>query len=273
MTIRSVVRNMPASDYHAVPACSQTFLKKLSSHSPKHAMCAMGKESTASMAFGSAAHTMILEPGEFCNRYVVLPELDLRTKAGKAERDAILADNPGKMTLSADDHERLKAMRDAVDKSVAAVGILSCADAEVSLFWDHSRLGVPCKARLDAWNEDARTIVDLKTCTDASHRAWMRSMIQYGYDRQAAWYLSGAAASGLEPDMFVRFVFLCVETEAPYGVALYDMDADYIEAAQALNDDALKDYAECAKSGQWHGYPDEIQTLTCPPWMGNGFTE
>ena len=44
-------------------------------------------EPTISLDIGKAMHCLILEPDEFDKRFATLPELDLRTNAGKAERD------------------------------------------------------------------------------------------------------------------------------------------------------------------------------------------
>ena len=50
-------------------------------------------EQTPAMAFGSACHKMILEPGDFSNEYAVAPEINRRTNAGKAEWEQFCADN------------------------------------------------------------------------------------------------------------------------------------------------------------------------------------
>ena len=48
------------------------------------------KEPTAAMLLGTAVHFAILEPEEFGRRYQVLPEINKRSNAGKAEFEALM---------------------------------------------------------------------------------------------------------------------------------------------------------------------------------------
>ena len=67
-------------------------------------------EQTPAMAFGSAAHKLFLEPGDFENEFATAPNVDRRTKAGKEEWEAFQEANEGKTILSSDDWETIQQM-------------------------------------------------------------------------------------------------------------------------------------------------------------------
>ena len=64
---------------------TNSMLSKLSEKSPAHFKYWLDNkpEPTAAMQLGSAIHSAILTPLEFTKNYVVAPDIDKRTKAGK----------------------------------------------------------------------------------------------------------------------------------------------------------------------------------------------
>ncbi len=125
--------------------------------------------------------------------------------------------------------------------------------------------GLQCKCRPDYMHSDGGTIVDLKTTRDASPRGFRHSVIQYRYHVQAAWYLHGVEqATGKRPE---RFVFVAVESTAPYASAVYEASAEMIEAGMIKAREDLSLLAECKMRNHWPSYSDDIQSLTLPPWM------
>jgi exodeoxyribonuclease VIII len=108
-------------------------------------------------------------------------------------------------------------------------------------------------------------MVDLKTTRDASPRGFMRSIADYRYHVQAAWYLNGVEqATGKRPD---QFIFICVESTAPYVVAVYAADEVMTDRGyeQAMKD--LGKLAECRAADSWPSYSDQIETISLPGWM------
>ena len=103
---------------------------------------------------------------------------------------------------------------------------------------------------------------DVKT-TDSLQK-FTRNVYDYGYHRQAAWYIKLAKEAGLEVS---GFVFYVIETSAPYCHKLVKFD-------QAVLDDGLMDieaafeiYKGCYKTGNWNqGYSDDILTIKQPYW-------
>ena len=79
------------------------------------------KESNA-LRIGSAAHCAILEEQAFLERYVVLPDIDRRTKEGKALFAEFSAQHAGKTYLTEDELDQLMQMRIAVEAHPIAGG-------------------------------------------------------------------------------------------------------------------------------------------------------
>lgn len=176
--------------------------------------------------------------------------------------------NPGRIILSPEQWDQLHAMANAVHSHPAAGALLTgCpGEAEKSVYWNDATTGVLCRCRPDWWRDD-NVIVDLKTTEDASPEGFAKSMANYRYDVQAAYYLDGIQkATRKRPK---AFVFIAVEKKPPYGVGVYVLDADSLELGRAQYQHDLRIYAECVRTGEWPGYGDKIQTISLPAWHAN----
>lgn len=176
--------------------------------------------------------------------------------------------NPGRIVLSPEVWDQLHAMANAVHSHPAAGALLTgCpGEAEKSVYWNDATTGVLCRCRPDWWRDD-NVIVDLKTTEDASPEGFAKSMANYRYDVQAAYYLDGVqAATRKRPK---AFVFIAVEKKPPYGVGVYVLDSDSLELGRAQYQHDLRVYAECVRTGEWPGYGDKIQTISLPAWHAN----
>ena len=144
-----------------------------------------------------------------------------------------------------------------------AKALLGTGRAEVSGYWTDADFGVLCRLRADWLDEAHQVVVDLKTTRDAGMDAFARSAVEYRYHVQAAYYWDGLVACGWVPQ---AFVFVCVETAPPYGVALYSVKPEDLDLGRAVYRRDLATYAECLRSGEWPGYPEEIRELELPGW-------
>jgi len=70
------------TDYHSNKSISASGLKEISSTSVTDYLNKKFKTSLA-LELGSAIHTIILEPELFDTEFHIMPNIDLRTKAGK----------------------------------------------------------------------------------------------------------------------------------------------------------------------------------------------
>lgn len=254
---------MPGEQYHAIEAMSASGAKKML-RSPQHyrLMRDTPNEPTAAMQFGTAVHAGVLEPDTFADNVVCAPEVNKRTKDGKAEWEYFCDLHRGKTILSPEDFARSQACVAAVRAHPSASALLHGAKMEMSLLWEDGKYKVPCKARFDAWNHDL--VIDLKTTQNAAPDEFPRQAASLLYHVQSAGYFSGAEhVLDLTPQ---GFVFVCVESEPPHGVACYQMPINAILAGGALWNTALERYAEALVSGQWHGYPETVETMKFPAW-------
>ena len=246
------------ADYHADPAVSASHLKTVM-QSPYHYWSRyldpdrVAMTPTAAMRLGSLTHCATLEPDELTKRYQLAP--DRRTKEGKAAVVEMAA--AGIEAVSEADLAQALQMADAVRSNSTAALLLANGQAEQSFWWDDIATGMRCKCRPDWF--DGETIVDLKTCQDASPAGFAKAVAQWSYQAQAAHYLCGTLAK--------RFIFCAVEKTAPYAVGVYELDAEAMAHGSVLRHTSLQKIQDCRAINSWPGYTDGgIQTLQLPGW-------
>lgn len=267
--IRSgALRRVSRAEYDAIDALNYSGLKEFA-RSPAHYVAAKNapSEPTAAMIFGSAFHSLVLEPERFSDAWAVLPAgLNRRTNAGKAAFELWEAENAGRGVVSAEDFELLTRMSDAVRSHPIAGALLKRAErTEICAEWTDAYSN-NCKALLDAvafLNTPNTTIYDLKTTTDASADEFSRAIGRYRYHWQAAFYSEALAASGYEPR---NFCFVAVEKSEPFGVTVSRLSPESIDAATAQMRPLRKRFAECRKSNNWPGFEPKIYEISAPKW-------
>lgn len=259
--------NVPEHIYRCWQAVGQSALKPFR-RSAAHARYEhLHPTESASADFGSAIHCVALEPAALETRFAVRPPgIDGRTKEGKAElakwRDACA----GKIVLDKQDSfETLRGVRDALLEHATARELLTLPGfTEVSMRWD---LGVtPCKGRPDriVAFDGIETIVDLKSCEDASPQGFARSVEKFAYAIQGAFYIDGASAI---EEAERRFLWIAVEKSPPYGVAVYEPDLVWLDYARVQYRAWLTEWERCTKSGLWPGYGLDVQVLEAPQYV------
>jgi len=247
------------ADYHADPAISASQLKTVM-QSPYHYWSRYLDPSrtpaiaTSAMKLGSLTHCAVLEPDELSKRYGITP--DRRSNAGKALAAEMEA--TGIEAVTAQEMEQALAMAASVRGNSTAALLLSNGAAEQSFWWDDVSTGLRCKCRPDWLSADGATIVDLKTCQDASPAGFAKSVAQWSYQVQSAHYLCGTLAK--------RFIFVAVEKTAPYAIGVYELDAQAMVHGSVLRHNALQRIQDCRAINEWPGYTDGIQTLQLPGW-------
>jgi exodeoxyribonuclease VIII len=255
--------DIPASEYHSWDALSASGAKQLL-RSPAHYLASkeQQREPTPAMRFGTLVHAMVLEPHIVDQEFAAMPKVDRRTSVGKQQAELFAATNAGMTVIDMDDFQRAQKVAEAVRSHHLYNDLLKGASVEQSFRWEQH--GVPCKARMDAIH--GGMIVDLKTTQDASPDGFAKTLAGLKYYVQAAHYLDGYAHStGFEAD---RFVFIAVETEAPYAIGVYDLDFVALEAGRHKMALAAEAYKATKSATSWKGYSPKIETLSVPSWVG-----
>lgn len=258
-----IVYDMPASEYHRLPRASKSGLDKIA-RSPAHYKCRDQKEPSKAMRIGTALHSLVLEG----IAPLVMPEFS--GKGSVALRDEWKAAHEGLLIVSEDEHDAVTAMAASIAAHPIAGPAFRRTDgrAEVSALWTCPDTGVECKSRFD-WLIP-REIVDLKTTADASAESFAKSVSNFRYHVQDAFYSQAAASLDLDVE---QFTFVCVETAPPYAVAVYRLNDFARQIGRSLYLRDLRTLQECRESNQWPAYPVEIRELALPRWATYGFED
>jgi hypothetical protein len=261
------------SDYHAGPGVSKSQLDKLAK-SPFHyhahylSLKRVSTYETPAMRFGTAVHTAILEPEIFAG-WVVMPDVDGRTKEGKAAKALALeeAASRGVEVIAADDYEKVTAIADSFSRHKHLATFLDTGHAELSVYWTDPDTGILCRCRPDWLAPDC--VLDLKTTEDASPRAFQRSAYGWRYWVQAAYYLDGLAANGVDAS---GFVFAAIEKSEPYACAGYAASEAMIAAGREEYRRLLRTLRQCQDDDHWPGYGESLNMLDLPGYANELFT-
>ena len=261
----SGIQTIPADQYHAMHEYLSNSLLSKFLESPAHLQSYLRARPapTSAMELGSLIHTCILEPECLDRDYVVSPKFNKRKKDGKANAEAFAEANFGKKVIDEAAHTQINGIIRSVFSHDAASAFLQKGVAEGSIFWTDEKTGVKCRARIDYYRQDQGALVDVKSTNDARPREFQRSLINFGYHRQLAFYDRALRSAGLPVE---RHIIVAVEKDDPYAVMVYELDPTALIMANQEIDDALIRYAECLKTGVWPAYTQEIQFIGLPAW-------
>jgi len=269
---------MENADYHRHFAVSKSGLDQIAK-SPLHYWARfldpdrVWTEPTPAMRLGTALHTHVLELSKWDEQIAVAPvDVNRRTKEGREQWAAFETAAKRKTVITADDADLVMRMGRSVFGHPAAAMLLGLpGKAETTHMWTDAATGLQCKCRPDWLTDDGLLMVDVKTTEDASPRGFSRSIAQWRYHVQAAWYLDGLEqATGTRPE---QFIFICVEKKAPFACAVYAADAEMIAAGAQTAARDLEVLATCKAADAWPGYSDQIEPISLPAWMTPGSTQ
>ena len=272
-----IYHDVPEDVYRKCPGICQSDLKEMITPAHYRAVIDASRQPPSdAQIIGTLTHALVL-----CQRrdFVAIPE-DAPKKPTKAQLEAkkpsddtiaainwwnmFIAANPGKQLLKKDEADQIENIAASVRAHPDASAILkSQGNNEVACFKIHERTGLLLRGRADRVCTDSNNytvIPDLKTCQSggASYDEFRKDIFKWGYHRQADFYLSLFDAS--------FFVFIAVEKDPPYAVAVYDLESRDIELGRRENERDLSTIAECTKSGVWPAYPTGIRRISMPEW-------
>lgn len=262
LTKAGIIPGIDIVEYHRGAGISKSQLDQMAK-SPAHYLASLTthRKETPAMRIGSLFHGMVLEGV----KVAVAPVCDKRTKEGKATWEAFCVENAGAEIVTADEGEMLLGMVASVRAHPAASRLLSGPGiAEGSAWWTDEQSGELCRCRPDFYREDLGVIVDLKSTRDASPLGFAKAIANYSYNLQNAFYCDGIeAATG---DFIKGFVFVAVESTAPYCTAVYQLDVQGVEVGRVEYKRLLLDLADCKHAGKFPGYSERIEAISMPAW-------
>jgi exodeoxyribonuclease VIII len=277
--------DLEMDEYLAWPAVSGSALSVLAKHSPWHLHQAIyhpsasAERSSVALRLGTVAHTAILEPHLMDDLYVLAPEPDpekYRTAAGKPasnpkatkqykdECKHLLADNPGKDLIERDVYDRAIQAREVVFANHRAEQLLKAdGPVELSCVATDPETNVSVKLRPDKLVDALGFDVNLKTTANAEYNSFASDVWRFGYHRSAALRSMAMGWLGME---IRRSILIAVETDAPAGVAVYELDEGTMDAGEQIVRSMLRVIARCIEKDEWPAYPVEVQSLALPSW-------
>lgn len=259
--IENVLVDMPNEEYHSIKEyISASQIKDLLSN-PYVFFNPVEKEQKKAFDIGSAIHCLILEPEKFEKEFTVAPKVDKRTKEGKEQYLQFLNKHGFKTILESDEFDNLIELQKSVLQHPEVVTLLKNGVSEMSYFKTLEN-GIKIKVRPDRYRADINTIIDIKSCINASPDAFKRDIANYKYYVQAAHYIDTLQAN--------KFIFLAVEKKPPYMVGIYELTEEDLNRGRELIAKALR----ISKQGHKYKRPiykssdgKAIQTLVMPNYI------
>ena len=234
---------------------------------------AQPEESTA-FRIGSAVHCAVLEEKEFALRYVQKPEIERRSKEGKAAYAEFEAQHVGKTLLDADELAQVVAMREAIAAHPLASQLLGDGLAETTWRKEQPNALGALQCRTDWFSSlgcelsDGKPYaLDIKTVESLdsdAFRNFERAAFNYGYHRQAGFYLP------LINEIFqwsvAKMYYVAVEKCEPYGVAVYTLSDEAVAKGQDENIADLVRLKRSLETGDWPNIDPTLHELKLPAW-------
>ncbi|EJU5647708.1 PD-(D/E)XK nuclease-like domain-containing protein [Salmonella enterica] len=258
--------DIPNEAYHAGPGVSKSQLDDIADTPAIYLWrknAPVDTEKTKSLDTGTAFHCRVLEPEEFSKRFIIAPEFNRRTSAGKEEEKTFLEEcaRTGRTVLTAEEGRKIELMYQSV--MVLPLGqwlVESAGYAESSVYWEDPETGILCRCRPDKIIPEFHWIMDVKTTADIQR--FRTAYYDYRYHVQDAFYSDGYRAQFGE---IPTFVFLVASTTAEcgrYPVEIFMMGEDAKLAGQREYRRNLQTLAECLNNDEWPA----IKTLSLPRW-------
>ena len=255
-----IITDMSNADYHAHDSISKSGLD-LIARSPAHFRYQEKREPTRAMVIGSALHAAVLEPELFASQYMLLRNVSDRRAS---EYKQAVAVHGADFVLTGSEADYVAGMQETVRSHAYAGRVLSePGRAELSVITTDPVTGIAVRCRFD-WLTNAGLALDLKTTVDARADAFSRSVANYRYHVQAAFYSD--VWSWETGETLHGFEFLAVEKSMPHALAVYRLDDEALAEGRRLYREALNLYADCLERDEWPAYGSDPQWLCLPSW-------
>ena len=246
---------MTNSEYHARAEISKSDLSLLANETPyalKMKKDGLYKnEASASLNLGSAVHKLVLEPYDFEKEFAVEPTCDKRTKNGKAKYEAFENENQGKIILKADEFEKAKAISESILQMKQTAKFLKDGTAEQSYFSE--LCGIKVKCRPDFYNENLGLLIDLKTTSNPKKYEFTKSVANFAYDMQVAFYTDILESLGKKVN---STLIIAVKNKEPYSVAFYEIkkNSNAFLSGREYYQKLLKIWRECVEKNEYPNF-------------------
>jgi hypothetical protein len=265
--------------YHANPAISHSKLECYRRRPALYYKKYVAKtlpppEDTSAFRLGSAVHCAVLEEKQFSARYILRPDCDRRTKEGKIQFAEFSAQHADKTLLDADEMSQVVQMREAIAAHPLASQLLADGLAETTWRKEQPNALGALQCRTDWFSSLGCELSDFKpyaldiktveSLDSDAFRNFERAAFNYGYHRQAGFYLP------LINEIFQwsvsKMYYVAVEKCEPYGCAVYTLSDDAIAKGQDENIADLVRLKRSLETNEWPNIEPVLHELKLPAW-------
>ena len=206
---------------------------------------------TKVLNFGTAYHMAVLQPSLFFKMY-------------STDKEQCSIENLTYITKN--EYETIMNMKAEIYNNDYAFNIISAKDNEFEkiIMWHDKKYKVKCKAKIDCITKN-NIIFDFKTTKDGSYSAFSKSIGNYKYYMQGAFYCDGLTIFNNKE--YKDFVFFVQEKEPPYLISYYALNPFDMEYGRKEYKELLNHYKYCLDNNEWNGYPNKIITCDMPPYF------
>ena len=248
---------MSNEEYHAAPGVNASKLKTMTKCPALiewEQNCPVDNDKTGAIDLGTAFHVMVLEPEKFDGLYVVEPQLDRRTKEGKALAAEFELSSQAKTILTALEFKKLSLMRGSLmAHPIAKQLLLNQIGTEISIFAEDGD-GELLKIRIDLESEinGVTFVVDLKSIDRIENIS--KAINERGYDISASHYRHVYRLHhGKYPDYFLLIFVAKTAEMGRYPVQVGEISGEDMAEGERKRAALLNQYKECKASGVWPG--------------------
>ncbi len=241
------------TEYHASPGVSNSMLSKFLEDPALFEGLYVtrrfnSQKQTASQKIGTEFHDIVLSPNGFGGGAVVVPDDVLGTggkKVGKKFKQ-FCAMNPGRKPLKRS--ELLGCLLENITNHVGAETVLNYPGRlyEHNFRWTCPITGLLMRSRFDCLSP--LCIGDIKTCKSSARKAFLRSILTFGYHRQMAFYRDAAVQMGYD-ELPCILVACC--TSAPYRIQAYQLSEKFMALGKQEYESAKLDLARRLETNDW----------------------
>jgi hypothetical protein len=228
--------------YHANKRyLSSSAVKTIHARSVYHLLHSKPYKETDDMFLGTAVHARFLEPEEYAKNYLVMAPFKLSTRAGKEMKKDY--EETGKLLLKYDQGQIIEGLVKSLEDNELAKSYL-VGEAELSHYSEY--MGVKVKVRPDMKGDDF--ISDIKTCQDASPRAFKYEIYKRNYHVQAAFYCT---VLGYTMD---QFKFIAMQKSYPFDVTVHTLSEQMQEEGFEAMQSAILKWKKYLDTGEVESY-------------------
>lgn len=257
-----IIPSMPNAEYHATKSVGSSQAKLVLDSiqlfkDERDGLIA--REKTAAMAFGTLAHTAILEPDVFSQITTATGPINPGTGKpyglGTVKFTEWQAANPGVTVVPSSLYTMMDRMPEAIRSLLRLPG-----QAEASVFTKINCVDVKCRPdkRIETSIYDLKTIDDIDGIDGhiRSYRFWF----------SAAWYRAVMKAETGEAH---TFDLIFAEKKPPHRWRIVQLSPEYIEEGDYYVRDVIDKISRAQEMNDWRDKSPIYQTAAKPPSLGS----